>query len=214
MKRRDLTAAKIVDTALALADADGIEALSMRKLADALGVTAMSLYNHVSSKDALLDLMLDRVIGEIESPRADAAWDQMMRRRAHSMRQALLRHRWAAILLMSRITVGPALLRDMDATLGCLTSAGFSYAQADWARNVLDSHIYGYTLQELNFPVAPQNYKQAANHYLPLVPASDYPYAHQAARQIIDGAYDGMTDFTFGLDLILDGLQRWVARQT
>ncbi len=208
-KPRALTRDKVITQAMALADQDGFDALSMRKLAASLDVTAMSLYNHVTGKDDLLDLMLNRVVAEFELPQIDGPWDEMMRRRAGSMRQALLRHRWAPALLISKIALGTEILRDINATLGCLITAGFSYAQADWARNAIDSHVYGYTMQELNFPVAPEQYQAAAAQFLPMISRQDYPFMHQAAMQIIEGKYDGMTRFSFGLELILDGLARW-----
>ncbi len=209
-KRRLLTAEVIVSKALELADEEGFDTLSMRKLAGSLGATAMSLYNHVAGKDELLDLMLERVVAEIESPVVGCHWEEMMRRRAHSMRQTLLRHRWASTLLISKIAIGEAIMRDIDATVGCLVRAGFTYAQADWARNAIDSHVYGYTMQELNFPVEPEEFKAAAAQYLPMISKTDYPFMHEAAVQIIEGKYDGITQFSFGLELILDGLKRWV----
>ncbi len=184
----------------------------MRKLARALNVTAMSLYNHVTSKDDLLDLMLNQVVASFKSPETGGDWEAEMRRRAQSMRQALLANRWASTLLISRIAIGEAVLRDTDATLGCLVTAGFTYAQADWARNAIDSHVYGYTIQELNYPVEPDVYQDAAAEYLPLIPKADYPFMHEAAVQIIEGHYDGITRFDFGLELILDGLKRWVRK--
>lgn len=210
-KTNPLTPDKVVGKAVALADRDGFDALSMRKLARALGVTAMSLYNHVSGKDELLNLMLNRVVAEFDTPEAGGDWEQMMRRRAHSMRAALLRHRWASTLLISQIAIGEAVLCDTNATLGCLVTAGFSYRQADWARNAIDSHVYGYTIQELHYPVEPDAYKAAAAQYLPMISKADYPFMHEAAKQIIDGKYDGVTQFSFGLELVLDGLKRWRA---
>lgn len=211
--RRVLTAEQIVSKALELADREGIDSLSMRKLAGSLGVTAMSIYNHVAGKDALLDLMLNRVAAEIESPIIGAEWEAMLRRRAHSMRQALLRHRWAPTLLISKITVGDEILRDVNATIGCLVTAGFTYAQSDWARNAIDSHVYGYTMQELNMPVEPEEYREAAAQFLPLIPETEYPFVFGATMQIIDRKYDGKTQFGFGLEVILDGLKRWVAEK-
>ena len=208
---RKLSPERIVEHALALADAEGLEALSMRRLAATLGVTAMSIYNHVASKDDLLDRMLDRVVGEFDSPEIGGDWVAMLRRRATSAHAALLRHSWAAQPLLSRISLGPAILHDIDRTIGCLVTAGFSYGQADWARNALDNHIYGYTLQEPNYPVSPAQYQQAAAQFLPMIPQAEYPYMHEAAQQIIRGDYDGKTRFDFGLDLILEGLQRWLA---
>lgn len=209
MKKPRLTPTIVVDKALEMADDQGFEALSMRKLASALGVTAMSLYNHVAHKDDLLGLMLERVMAEVFTPDIEADWEKMMRLRALSLRAALLHHRWASTLLISTITMGEATLRNINATLGCLVTQGFTYAQADWARNAIDSHVYGYTIQELNYPVDPSAYQAAAAQYLPMIPKADYPFMYEAARHIVDGTYDGMTDFNFGLELVIDGIKRW-----
>ncbi|MCF4099472.1 TetR/AcrR family transcriptional regulator C-terminal domain-containing protein [Maritalea mediterranea] len=205
-KRRTLTTSKIIEAALSIANTQGIEALSMRKLAAALNVTAMSIYNHVANKEDLLSLMLDNVVSDFELPDEDGPWKEMLRRRAHSMRQTFLRHPWAPTLLISTITNGAHTMRDANATLGCLINAGFSYAAADWARNAIDSHTFGYTMQELNFPVEPTEYRAAADHYLPEISKNDYPYLHGATKALINGDYDGVTQFDFGLGLILSGL--------
>lgn len=211
-RRRNLSKEKVVTEAMRLADADGLDALSMRRLARAVGVTPMSLYNHVANKDVLLDEMVGEVVSAIQSPQIGGDWRLMMRQRALSMRDVLLQHPWAAIPMISRITQGEATLRDINATVGCLVTAGFSYAQADWARNAIDNHVYGYALQEANYPVAPEDYKSAATAYLPTISETDYPFLHEAARQIAEERYDGKTQFEFGLDLILDGLSDWLDR--
>ncbi len=210
-KPRSLTREKLVTKAIELANKDGFAQLSMRRLASALGVTAMSLYNHVRNKDALLDLMLNEVVSSYHRPEIGSAWEPEMRRRAHSMRHALLANRWASTLLISRIAIGEAVLHDHNATVGCLVTAGLTYAQADWARNAIDNHVFGFTVQELNYPVDPSAYKAAAAQYLPMIPKADYPFMYEAAKQIIDGAYDGIVEFEFGLELILDGLKRWIS---
>lgn len=211
MPRRTLTVEKIIAAAVAFADREGFEALSMRKLAHELQVTAMSLYNHVENKDELLDLMLNAVVAEIDSPYETGDWDVMMRRRAHSLRDVLIKHQWASTLLISRIVLGEAIYRDSNASIGCLLNAGFSFAQADWARNAIDSHVYGYTIQELNYPVAPQHYQATAADYLSNISKEDYPHMYEGALQVSAGVYDGQTQFGFGLELILDGLKRWKA---
>lgn len=207
--RRTLSRNKIIDRALKLADEVGIDGLSMRKLASELGTTPMAIYNHVSNKVELIDLLLASVVRELELPEIGAPWQTAMRKRAHSMRNIILRHKWAAVLLISKISLTDEILSDVNATVGCLVQAGFSYAQADWARNTIDSHIYGYTLQELNMPVSPAQYKDAASQYLPMVDKESYPFMHQSAVQIVNGTYDGVTDFSFGLELILSGLEMW-----
>ncbi|MEN9223110.1 MAG: TetR/AcrR family transcriptional regulator C-terminal domain-containing protein, partial [Thermostichus sp. BF3_bins_97] len=143
-----LSRERILQAALDLADAEGLEALSMRRLAQVLGVKAMSLYNHIANKDDLIDAMVDQVISEIEFPSPAPDWKTAMRQRAISAHQVLVRHAWATLPMVSRMNVGPAMLRYVDATLGCLREAGFSPEMADHAWNALDSHIYGFTLQE------------------------------------------------------------------
>jgi AcrR family transcriptional regulator len=209
MSPTPLSRERILHAAIRLADEEGIESLSMRKLAQVLGVQAMSLYNHVANKDDLLDGIVDRVVGEIEVPSFEADWKTAMRRRATSAHAVLLRHPWATMPLVSRVNVGPALLRYVDATLGCLVEAGFSFEMADHAWNAIDSHIYGFTLQELNFPFEAAEYSEAAKNGLSLIPADKYPYLNQLTHWVMEGRYDGIHDFEFGLELILDGLDRF-----
>jgi AcrR family transcriptional regulator len=197
---------RVLSAALRLADEEGIEALSMRKLAEALGVKAMSLYNHVANKDDLLDGIVDRVISEIEVPNLQLDWKAAMRQRANSAHEVLLRHPWATMPIVSRINVGSAMLRYIDATLGCLVEAGFSFEMADHAWNAIDSHIYGYTLQELNFPVEASDYSEVAASFISMIPVEQYPYMNHLSHRVIDGSYDGLHDFEFGLELILNGL--------
>jgi AcrR family transcriptional regulator len=197
---------RVLNAALRLADEEGLEALSMRKLAEILGVKAMSLYNHVANKDDLLDGIVDRVISEIEVPDLRLDWKTAMRRRANSAHAVLLRHPWATMPIVSRINVGPAMLRYVDTTLGCLVEAGFSFEMADHAWNAIDSHVYGFTLQELNFPLEASEYPEVAASFMPVIPLEQYPYMNQLSQQVIDGSYDGLHNFEFGLELILNGL--------
>ncbi|GAA5090119.1 TetR/AcrR family transcriptional regulator C-terminal domain-containing protein [Nocardia iowensis] len=198
----------MLHTAVRLADEHGLTALSMRKLAQTLGVEAMSLYNHVTNKDDLLDGIADLVVAEMGVPEVGGDWKTAMRARATAAHEVLLRHPWATGLIGSRLNVGPAMLRYVDATVGCLRAAGFSYQLADRAWNAMDSHIYGFTLQESNFPLRPDEYASAAQHFLPRIPAEQYPYMNALAQLVIDGKHAGVADFDFGLDLILDGLER------
>ena len=206
--RAPLSRERVLNKALQLADESGIEALSMRKLAEALGVKAMSLYNHVKNKDDIIDGSVDIVAGEIDLPDVGADWKASMRRRANSAHDVLLRHPWATMEIVSRVNIGPAMLRYVDATLGCLREAGFSFEMADHAWNAIDSHIYGFTLQELNFPFETEEYSAAAENYLPLIPADKYPYINGMTKRVMSGEYDGIHDFEFGLELILDGLEQ------
>ena len=207
-RRAPLTRERVLRRAIRMADKDGIGSLSMRKLAQALGVEAMSLYNHVANKEDLLDGMVDIVAGEIEVPAVGKDWKKAMRRRAVSAHEVLLRHAWASMLLVSRVNVGPAMLRYVDATIGCLREAGFSYEMADRAWNAIDNHIYGFTLQELNFPFDPSEYADAARKFLPMIPADQYPYLNGMSQEVIAGRHQGGQDFSFGLELILASLEK------
>lgn len=210
--RATLTRERVLEAAVALADAQGLDALSMRNLGEALGIKAMSLYNHVADKDDLLDGIADRVVGEIALPPAGTPWREALRQRAHAANAVLMKHPWATALLMSRMNIGPNMLRYVDWTLGCLLEAGFSYQAADRAWNTLDSHIYGYTLQRLNFPLEVAQYREAAAGYLPSLSEERYPYMRRLTREVAEGRHDGLQDLDFGLDLILDGLERLLAR--
>lgn len=210
--RETLTRERVIDAAIELADEAGMEALSMRKLAQRLGVEAMSLYNHVPGKEALIDGMVDAVVARIDVPRPGQPWRAEMERRAWSAHRVLLAHPWASLPLISRMNTGPAMLRYIDATHGCLHGAGFDHATADHARNVMDSHIHGFTLQELHFPVAREDYASAARAFLPQLPPERYPHMHAIALEIIEGRYDGVNRFAFGLELLLDGLARLLDR--
>jgi AcrR family transcriptional regulator len=209
MPHLPLSRERILLVAMRVADESGIEALSMRRLAQELGVKAMSLYNHVANKDDVLDGMVERVVSEIELPLLGGDWKLAMRRRAISAHEVLLCHPWAALVLMSRVNVGPAMLRYVDATLGCLCEAGFSLKMADHVWNVMDSHIYGFTLQELNFPLEATDYSEAAKTGLALIPADQYPYLNRLTHEVVEGRYDGMHDFEFGLDLLLNSLAQF-----
>ena len=209
MKRRaPLNRERVLEAAVELADESGIAALSMRKLGESVGVEAMSLYRHVANKDDLLDGIVDIVASEIETPVVGGPWKEEMRRRSISAHEVLMRHPWATLLIVSRANVGPAMLRYVDATVGCLVEGGFSYAVADHAWNAIDNHVYGFTLQKQNFPFAPDEYAEVAKSFLPMIPAETHPYLHGMSQEVIAGRHDGLHDFTFGLDLILDGLER------
>jgi AcrR family transcriptional regulator len=206
--RAPLSRDRVLSTAVRLADRGGLESLSMRKLAMALRVEAMSLYHHVASRDDLLDGMVERVVAEIDVPVVDAPWKEEMRRRALSARAVLRRHPWAPALLMARINVGPHMLRYIDATLGCLRGAGFTIAQTDYAWNAIDCYVYGFTLHEQNFPLEPKEYASAAESFLPMLPADRYPNMRALTEELIAGRHDGLVQIEFGLELILDGLER------
>ena len=204
-----LSRERVLRAAIRMADEGGIESLSMRKLAQDLGVQAMSLYNHVANKDDILDGIVDIVTSEIEVPNLGVDWKIAMRRRATSAHEVLVRHPWATMAIVSRANVGPGMLRYVDATLGCLYEAGFSLEMADRVWNAIDSHIYGFTLQELNFPFEAAEYSEVAKTGLSLIPADKYPYLNRLTHYVIEGRYDGIHDFDFGLELLLNGLDKF-----
>jgi AcrR family transcriptional regulator len=208
--RAGLSKDRVLRAAIKLADKSGIESLSMRKLAQELAVEAMSLYNHVRNKDDILNGMVDVVFSEIDMPSAAANWSMAMRQRAISARQALLRHPWAIGLMESRVQPGPATLRHHDAVLRSLRTAGFSVEMAAHAYSVLDSYIYGFTLNELTLPFeSSDKVAEVAGNIMREFAAGEYPYlAEMAVEHAMKPGYNYGDEFEFGLDLIIDGLKR------
>ena len=219
--RVPLSRERVLNAAFMLAARDGIESLTMRKLADELGVGAMSLYHYVPNKVELLDGMVDLVFSEIELPSTDIEWRTAMRQRAISTREALNRHRWAVGLMESRLTPGPASLRLHDAVLGCLREAGFSIELAIQAYSVQDAYIYGFALQEKSLPfdtteesaaVAEEQYREyaeLADERQMGALADEFPYlAEVVAGHVANVGYDFTEAFEYGLDLILDALEQ------
>ena len=183
----------------------------MRKLGEALGVEAMSLYNHVANKDELLDGMVDLVFSEIDLPSGGADWKTAMRERAQSARQALGRHPWAISLMSTRTSPGPATLRHHDAVIGSLRAAGFSVVMTAHAFSALDSYIYGFALQEATLPLGDTEEETAevAQMMMAQVPADEYPHLTEfTVEHVLQPGYDYGNEFEFGLDLILDGLEK------
>ena len=207
--RAPLSRDRVLRAAVALADTSGISALSMRKLGEALGVEAMSLYNHVASKGDLLDGMIDIVFSEIDLPSGDGDWRAAMRRRAISARQVLRRHRWAIGLMESRTSPGPATLRHHDAVLGRLRRAGFPVALTAHAYSLLDSYIYGFALQEASLPFGTgEEAARVAEEISGQFASGQYPYLTEMAMEhVVKPGYDYGDEFETGLDLILDALQ-------
>ncbi|MDF2743722.1 MAG: putative TetR family transcriptional regulator [Actinomycetia bacterium] len=209
-RRAPLTRERVLAAAIDLADRDGIASLSMRKLAQELGVEAMSLYHHVANKDAILDGLIDLVFGEIDLPVGEADWKAAMRRRAISAREVLRRHPWATGLMESRSTPGPATLRHHDAVLGILRNAGFPLELAAHAYSLLDSYIYGFALQETSLPFnTPEETAEVAQAMMAEFPADAYPHLTEiAVEHVLQPGYSYASEYLFGLDLILDGLER------
>lgn len=207
-RRTPLSRERVLREALRMADAEGIASLSMRKLAQALDVEAMSLYNHVPNKENILDGLVELVVEEITLPPPGDDWRAAMRLRAHSAHTVLMRHPWATMLFVSRFNIGPNMLRYVDASIGCLRAAGFSYPMADHAWTALDAYVYGFTLQKLNFPLDPKEYAPSAAQFLPLIPPERFPHLHGMSVEVIEGRHDGMHQLDLGLELLLDGLER------
>jgi AcrR family transcriptional regulator len=206
--RTPLSRDRVLRAAVAFADERGVAALSMRKLGEALGVEAMSLYNHVANKNDLLDGMVDVVFSEIEVPEQTADWRGSMRRRGLSMRDALHRHRWAIGLMESRTAPGPATLRHHDAVIGSLRAGGFSVEMAAHAFSALDSYIYGFALQEASLPFeSAEETVELANSIMDGFSPDEYPHLTElTVEHVLQPGYDYGNEFAFGLDLILDGL--------
>lgn len=212
--RPALSREHVLSVALTLVDREGLEALSMRKVAAQLGVEAMSLYRHVTDKEDLQDGLVELVLREIELPPVGTPWRPAMHARASSMRAVLLRHPGAAVLAESCVTMTPTRLRHADGVIGLMRGGGFSVTQAYRAFLTVDSFVYGFTLQELSWP-RPERSKGAADTVPPPVfPADVFPNFAAVIAQVmaevgtkgLGEAYDA--EFEFGLDLILDGLER------
>jgi AcrR family transcriptional regulator len=208
-RRTPLSRPRVLEAAVALADEGELDAFSMRRLAQELGVVPMALYKHVANKDELLDGMVDVVFAEIESPSIDGDWRSAMRRRAISAREALKRHSWAIGIMETR-SPGPANLRNHNAVMGCLREAGFSFAAAIHAYSVQDAYIYGFALQEktLGFE-RPEDAGEAAQRRAAAIGAlGDFPYLAEIVAKLPESGFDSAVEFAWGLDLILDGLDR------
>jgi AcrR family transcriptional regulator len=208
MPRTPLSRERVLEAAIAFADARGIEALSMRKLAQELGVEAMSLYHHVANKDEILNGIVDAVLDEIELPARGAPWKEAIRQSAISAHGVFVRHRWACSLVLTMSGVSAARLRYMDALLASLREGGFPPELTYHGYHALDSHIMGFTLWQGNFP-AREELADLARDFLRDFPSDRYPDLAAHIGQHVDGSgHDGGTDFEFVLDLILDGLER------
>jgi AcrR family transcriptional regulator len=201
---------RVIDAAVALADAGGLESLSMRKLGEALGVEAMSLYTHVSGKDDLLDGMTDAVFAEIDLPVTDQDWRTAMRDRALSARAALTRHPWAIRLMQSRTSPGPATLRHHDAVIGTLRRSGFSLELTAHAFSAIDAYVYGFALQQESLPFeTAEEAAEVGAMMAARMPADQFPdLTWFTVGHVLRPGYDYGAEFAFGLNLVLDGLER------
>ena len=213
--REPLTRQRLLRAAVELADTGGLETLSMRKLGEAVGVEAMSLYNHVANKEDLLDGMVDLVFGEVALPTPGDDWRHAMRQRAVSMRRVLSGHRWAIGLMESRSRPGPATLRHHDTVLGCLRQGGLSLPLTAHAVSVLDSYIYGFAMQEKALPFdSPAETAELAESIMSGFGDGEYPYLTEiATAHVMRPGYAYGDEFEFGLDLILNGLHQEANRR-
>ncbi|GII93292.1 TetR/AcrR family transcriptional regulator [Sinosporangium siamense] len=196
--------------AIHVADERGSASVTMRKVAEHLGVEAMSLYHHVANKDEIMDGIVDLVFGEIDLPSTKADWKTAMRQRAISARQVLSHHTWALGLMESRSNPGPLTLQHHDAVIGSLRTGGFSVAMAAHAFSVLDSYIYGFVLQESNLPFeTSEELEGMAETIAQQLPKGLYPhFAEMIINHALQPGFAYADEFLFGLDLILDGLER------
>jgi AcrR family transcriptional regulator len=204
--RVPLSRDRVLHAALELADAAGVEALTMRRLGEELGFEAMSLYRHVANKQDLLDGMLDLVLAEWQLPVAQDDWKQAIRTSAISVHDGLRRHRWAAGLLMTGGHIRPARLHYMDRLLGTLRDAGFDAATTYSVYHLLDGYIFGFSLWEIAYTTIPVD-SEAASKLMQSIPWDEYPHLTEHRDQHMeDGAHREVSAFEVGLDLILDGL--------
>ena len=211
-RRVPLSRERVLRGALEVADAGGITALTIRSLADKLGVKPMSVYHHVANKEEILDCIVDLVFSEIDLPSPGGDWRSEMRRRANSARAALRRHPWAIQLLQSRTNPGPATLRHHNAIIGSLRGAGFSVEMTAHAFALIDSYVFGFALSEAALPIhGPETVAEVAGSMMQRFPADAYPHLVEfSIEHILKPGYDFGAEFEFGLDLVLDALARTV----
>jgi AcrR family transcriptional regulator len=208
-KRAPLSRDRVLRAALELADEGGTGALTMQAIGRRLGVEAMSLYRHVRNKDDILDGIVDLVFAEIALPADRSGWRAVLRARSISTRAALRRHPWAITLMESRMAPGPSNLRSHDEMLAVLLDAGFSAAMATHASNLIDSYVLGFALQETSFPFSNEEELAAVgDELLAQVPVDEYPSFARVGAELLASGFDYGNEFEFGLDLILEGIER------
>lgn len=210
-ERMPLSAARIVDAAAAVADRGGVAAVSMRNVGRELGVEAMSLYHHVAGKEALLDALTDWVFAQIEPAAQGVPWREAVARHAASARAVLTAHPWSLALVETRTAPGPAVLRRLDALIGCFRGAGFSVRLASHATSILDAYVYGFALTERNLPFDPAT---GASEFAETVDVAweQYPHLAELVGELTrDRDYSFSAEFEIGLDIILDALERRLA---
>ncbi|HYO42658.1 MAG TPA: TetR/AcrR family transcriptional regulator C-terminal domain-containing protein [Candidatus Limnocylindrales bacterium] len=209
VERPPLSRERVLRAAMGLADREGIESLTMRRLASEVGVEAMTLYYYVANKDEILAGIADLVATEIELPVPGSGWKTASRQLALATRDALVRHPWASALWMSPIGVGPGRLRHMDAGLRAFREAGFSAALTELGFHALQNHVLGYSLQKTSFTMEDADVAEAGAGFLERLPEAEYPFLAEHVRQHLEGTgHLDAGDFEFTLDLLLDGIER------
>jgi AcrR family transcriptional regulator len=208
-RRARLSRELVLRAALEIADEGGLEALTMQRIGQRLGVEAMSLYRHVRNKEDILDGIVDLVFGEIELPADDVDWLTALRMRAVSTREVLARHHWAVGRMESRVQPGPANLHHHDTVLGILFGAGFSSAEATHAYSLLDAYIYGFVLQEGNVRVnTPDALREVTSDVIERMAGDEYPHMQRVGRELMIAGFEFGSEFEFGLDLILAAIEQ------
>ena len=214
-RRQPLSRDRVIEAALRLVDKAGVESLSMRGLAGTLGVEAMSLYKHVANKGEVLDGLIDFVVAEIDVPPLGTEWRHAMRARAISARRVFLRHKWAAVLMESRLNQSPVRLHYADTVLGLLRQGGFTVPMAYRAFLLIDSYLYGFIMQEVNWPYEEADISQVVEETTAQMSSpADHPHLVEVMGHVmtmsVEGKFAGGYDIEFnaGLELILDSLAR------
>lgn len=205
-----LTKDRVIQAAIRLADAGGLEALSMRKLGRELGVEAMAFYHHFANKSQLIDGMIDSVHGDINVPTGEVSWKEFMQSRAQSAFEVLLLHPWAAPIMEAGVTPGPSTLRDGENCIKRFRTAGFSIPMTVHAVTVLNIYIYGAAEQyaRLNFSDS-QEAAEFSETIKEQFPIEEYPYLGEIiTKHMMKAHYNAREEFEFGLNLILDGISR------
>ena len=203
--REHLSKERVLKAAISIADRDGIDSLSMRKLGLELDVKAMSLYNYIANKEELLDAMCDFIVSLFDSPEINVEWKESLRRSYISAHEILWNHPWSCALSMSRPNIGNAALMNAETTMGVLRRAGFSPQLTHHAIHALDNHLYGSTLQEIGFKLGMESFGLEVAAIYMQQRLDKFPYASEI---ILEATHEHQVEFEFVLNLILDGLER------
>lgn len=196
----------IIETAFTFVDEYGLEQLSMRKLASKLGIKAMSLYNHVSNKDEVIDLLVEEVMKKI-TYEDDTSWQKTISNRAHVFKDILMKHEWVIWPLLSRPHMGEFYISDFNRSVGIFIENGFTYQETDQIISSINSYIYGYVLQTLYFPIDSDSFQETAEEYKDFAPKDTLPYLWGMTNEIRLGKYSGIINFEMGLRFIIKGIE-------